>query len=64
MVFVEVGLEVFADILAERFLHEADIVFDGGFVEGGAEEIAGAGHDVVLEPLAIKHGDDAVLVGR
>ena len=44
-------------------LDEAKVLLQSGFAEGSAEELAGAGHDVVLEPLAIEHGDDAVLVG-
>jgi hypothetical protein len=56
-------LEVLVGDLAEGILDEARDSPRGGFSEGGAEEIAGAGDDVVFKPLAIEHGDDAVGVG-
>ena len=63
MVLVEVVEEIFPQVLAEGVFEEAEILPQRRFAEGGAEEFAGAENDVVLEPLAIQHGDDAVLVG-
>ena len=55
--------EVLPQVLAEGRFDEAQVHLECVFAEGGAEELAEAGYDVVREPLAVQHGQDAVLVG-
>ena len=53
VVLVEIGEEIFPQILAQGVLDEAEVLLERGFAKSGAQELAGAGHNVVLSVLTL-----------
>lgn len=61
---VEISEEVFAQVLAQRLLNEAQVCLQRGVTEGDAEEVAGTGNDIILKPFAFENRNDVVFVGN
>jgi len=62
VILVKIGEEILLQRLAEGLLEEAQVFIEGVLAEGGSEEFAGAGDEVVFEPLAFENGDDSIRV--
>ena len=60
VVLVKLAQEISSQLLAEGFLDEPDILTQRGLAKGDAEKFLRAGHDIVLEPLAVQDGNNAI----
>jgi uncharacterized protein (TIGR02687 family) len=60
MVLVELAHEIFAQLFTKRLLDEREVLRQSLLAVGNAQELAETTHDVVLKPLAVEHGQDAV----